>query len=192
MKSRYSEPFYVTRGENAFYMFGKVKESVVRNLSDENGINYLNVFEFEIWKNEVYQPNYGDLVYYNRPYVIGGDSSDALVIKSILENATNRTVIFSATKKDFVSSQRVIQAYSSNILRRTYDLVGVSNGHIVYHLETTPTLPEGLIVDFMATFYLNNGIKVDYVNYERIDNNSIRLIIQPETTFTGTVTIERR
>jgi hypothetical protein len=191
MKSKYQEPIYITRVELSFYLFGKVKEKVTKDISDGNGGNYINIFEFEIWKNNNYIPELGDLVYYNKPYQ-GGSDSESLVIKSITYNYTHRKITFLATKKDFIASSSVLQSYSSNILRRTYNLVQVEDGFIVNHLSSFPSLPTGLLVDFMATFYLTNGVRVDYVNYERVDNNSIRLIIQENTTFTGTVTIERR
>lgn len=185
----YWESVYIMRGESLYWIVPAfVTEKQKINTSDGDGVNYVNIYTFEVWRGD-YTPKLGDLVYYNR--TLSGVMNEPLVLRGIIENKRGRKLEFQAVRKDFIGSYEVIQRYTENLTRRTYTLTGVSDGYIVQHLPAN-TIPDSIQIQFMANFYLANGTQVYHIQFERVNNRSIRLIMDTGVTFTGTVTVERR
>lgn len=187
-KGRYLEWFTVAKQGIVFRVGCFVKEGVRRANGDDNGSNYQNEYVFSC-KKLFYIPELGDILYYD---FIGGESviGRSLVVKAIEYNPTEDYVVFYCTFKDFIASDAVLSAYNMNIYRRTFSLVNVSDGHHVSHLDVS-LIPDAQIL-LMAHFYYPDGSIATEINYEQFDNNTIQLNMFPGTTFTGTVTIERR
>lgn len=199
MKGLYPEEFYIVRYTESqdfdWILGGFVTEKIHRADSALDGATFSNEYIFLILKDLGYIPVLGDLIYYD--YTNSGlDSNEygqygkALVVKGIEYRATERFFSVIATFKDFVSSDYTIASFNNNIRRRTYDLVNVSDGHIIHHLESNTITLRPILL--MAHFYHPDGTEETSINYTRIDNNTIKLVMFPGATFTGTVTIERR
>lgn len=181
--SRVSESFYVDRELVTYSMVGHVEEKTNKYRLDSEGVLISNDFEFTIWKSDGYVPVLGDLVYYKDLH---------LVLKGFIDDSDGFHQTLICTYVDFNISITVLNGYILNILRRTQNLVDAEDGDIVHHI-VGGSVSNDINYNLMATFFTTNGSEANsYIQYEKVDNNSIRLIMQPGTFFTGTVTIERR